>query len=148
VPQPEPDTFDVDPKRLQWGTYDHAAEKETGEGDIRRSYSADAIATCGRIRKPFKWRGSAMVLVSMRMMGGVDSGEAYRLVPVRLFEGTPTTYHAKTGTAEGAEAARNDPMGFYHGMTVKQGRESFVLCGPPVRFVAAEQPVRPGTPQS
>jgi len=29
-------------------------------------------------------------------------------------------------------------------MTLNQGRESFVLCGPPVRFVAVEQPVRPG----
>lgn len=65
----------------------------------------------------------------------------------RLY-GTPTTYHGKTGTAEGAEAARNDPMGFYHGMTVKQGCESFVLCGPPVQFIAAEQPVRPGTAEA
>ena len=128
--------------------HDHAAEKEIGEGDIRRSHSADAVATCGRGRKPFKWRGAAMVLVSMRMKGDIDSGEADRLVPPRLFDGTPTTYHGKTGTAEDAEAARNDPMGFYHGMTVKQGKESFVLCGPPVRFVPAEHPVRPGTAEA
>ncbi len=37
----------------------------------------------------------------------------------------------------------NDPNGFYHGVTVKQGREIFVLSGPLVVFVADERPARP-----
>jgi hypothetical protein len=53
------------------------------------------------------------------------------------------SYANKIGTAENAEAARNDPNGFYHGMIVKQGQETFVLSGPPVVFVADENPARP-----
>ncbi len=53
------------------------------------------------------------------------------------------SYADKIGTAENAEAARNDPNGFYHGITVKQGQETFVLSGPPVVFVADENPARP-----
>ena len=65
-------------------------------------------------------------------------------MPVRLFNGAPTSYGDKTGTADAAETARNDPMGFYHGMLVKCGKEQYALCGPEVRFVAAVEPVRPG----
>jgi hypothetical protein len=53
----------------------------------------------------------------------------------------PTTYNGKTGTAEGASAARGDPMGFYHGMAVKHGGKMFVIVGPPTTFVA--KPERP-----
>jgi hypothetical protein len=54
-----------------------------------------------------------------------------------------TTYGEKTDTAEAAEAARNDPNGFYHGMAITHGLESFVLCGPPIRFTADTSPERP-----
>ena len=55
-----------------------------------------------------------------------------------MFSGTPTTYAARTGNFEMAAAARNDPEGFYHGVTVKHGREMFVLFGPPLRFIPQE----------
>jgi hypothetical protein len=58
--------------------------------------------------------------------------------PTRLFVVDRPTF-----SWEIAEAARNDPNGFYHGMTVKQGQETFVLSGPPVVFVVGERPVRP-----
>jgi hypothetical protein len=59
-------------------------------------------------------------------------------VPVACLHGTPTNYRDKTGTAEGAEAARNDPNGFYDRMTVKHGGQQFVLCGPEVQIVASQ----------
>jgi hypothetical protein len=64
--------------------------------------------------------------------------KAYRLCPLRIFSGTPANYRDKTGTAEGAEAARNDPNGFYDRMTVKHGGQEFVLCGPEVQIVAGQ----------
>jgi hypothetical protein len=60
-----------------------------------------------------------------------------------MFIGTPTTYAARTGTADAAEAARNDPYGFYHGMAVKHGSEAFVLSGPPLQFTPEDAPSRP-----
>jgi len=33
-----------------------------------------------------------------------------------------------------AEAARNDPLGFYHGATVRRGGRPSALTGPPVCF--------------
>ena len=83
-----------------------------------------------------------MVAVSLSRREGIEQAEAYQLIPLKAFRGTATTYAEKTGTAENAEAARNDPNGFYHGMTVQQGRETFVLFGPPVVFVAEETPER------
>jgi hypothetical protein len=46
----------------------------------------------------------------------------------RCFTGSPTTYHDKTGTTEAAEAARNDPNGFYHGMKVTFASAAYILC--------------------
>ena len=60
----------------------------------------------------------------------------YRLCPLRIYKGSPTTYRDKTGTAERAEAARNDPSGFYDRMTVKHSGQEFVLCGPEIQIVA------------
>ena len=56
--------------------------------------------------------------------------------------GERTTYAEKIPPDEG-EAARNDPNGFYHGMTIKPGRDTLVMCGPPVLFVPADVPARP-----
>jgi hypothetical protein len=100
------------------------------------------------MRKPFKWRDGLCVCTSISGSGLTDSGmqehEAYRLVPAKAFAGPMTTYAEKTDRAEAAEAARNDPTGFYHGMTIKHGKEIFVLCGPPIRFAAETSPDRPG----
>lgn len=118
-------------------------------GDISQSYSADRIASGQPVRKPFQHDGSPWICVSITGSGLTVSGstehEAYRLVPERIFNGTPTTYATRIGTLETAEAARKDPYGFYHGVAVKHGRETFVLCGPPLTFVPEEIPARPGT---
>jgi hypothetical protein len=73
----------------------------------------------------------------------MEEHEAYRIVPAKMFTGTTSTYREKTARAEDADAARNDPNGFYHGMTIRHGSESFVLCGPPIRFTAEASAERP-----
>lgn len=136
-------TIPVNPARLAWGRYDHKRNRDSGEGDIRASYSADTIATAGKIRKAFRWQAQLMVTISLSGRGGAEQAEAYQLVPLNAFSGPTMSYADKIGTAENAEGARNDPNGFYHGMTVKQGQGIFVLSGPPVVFVADESPERP-----
>ncbi len=74
--------------------------------------------------------------------GDVEEAEAYRLVHVKLFKGTVTTYSEKIGTEQGAEIARADPLGFYHSMLVKNGKNSFVMVGPPTTFMAEPTPER------
>jgi hypothetical protein len=117
-------------------------------GDIDDSYSADRIAADQPVRKPFQHDGALWICTSITGSGLTVSGstehEAYRLVPGRVFTGMPTTYGTRTSTGEAAETARNDPNGFYHGVAVKLGRETFVLCGPPLRFVPEEVAMRPG----
>ena len=145
-PPTERETVAVHPARLAW----RGAGRETCEDEIHGSYSADLIAMKGRVRKPFNWKGELCVCTSIRGSALADSGmeehEAYRLVPANTFAGTPTTYHDKTALAEAAEAARNNPNGFYHGMVIKHGDQDFVLCGPPIRFTADTSPGRPGDP--
>ncbi len=136
-------TVPVNPARLAWGRYDHKRNRDSGEGDIHASYSADIIASAGKIRKSFRWQAQLMVTINLSGRAGAEQAEAYQLVPFKAFAGTPMSYAEKIGTAENAEAARNDPNGFYHGMTVKQGQDKFVLSGPPVVFVADESPERP-----
>jgi hypothetical protein len=63
-----------------------------------------------------------------------------------MFKDVPTTY-AKKVNLEGGDMARSDPQGFYHGMIVKSGKETYVLSGPPLRFVAADAPTRPDAAQ-
>jgi hypothetical protein len=142
-PPKERETFAVNPARLAWG----AARREICEGDIHASYSADVIAMSGRVRKPFEWNSALCVCTSISGSGLTESGmqehEAYRIVPAQMFTGTIRTYGEKTARADDAEAARNDPNGFYYGMTITHGKESFVLCGPPTRFVAEASPERP-----
>jgi hypothetical protein len=136
-------TIPVNPARLAWGRFDRTRNRNNGEGDIHASYSADTIASDGKIRKSFRWQAQLMVTVSLSGRGGTEQAEAYQLIPLKAFSGPTMSYADKIGTAENAEAARNDPAGFYHGMIVKQGQETFVLSGPPVVFVADERPARP-----
>jgi hypothetical protein len=142
-PPKQRETFAVHPARLAW----KGAGGEVCEGDIHASYSADVIAMRGSVRKPFRWKDGLCVCTSISGSGLTDSGteehEAYRIVPSRTFTGTMTTYGKKTDRAEDAQAARNDPNGFYDGMTIKHGAEIFVLCGPPIRFTADTSPERP-----
>lgn len=133
--RPKPVTVKVHPSRLDWNG-----------GDIDASYSADKIDS-GTIRKPFVWQSNLMVTTSLRSMGGhMYEAEAYKIVLLREFSGTPTTYSAK-GKDDCWEAARNDPLGFYHGMTVKSGRETYVMVGPPIRFVADKTLAEPAVEQ-
>ena len=113
--------FSVDPSRMSHGPV---------EGDIVGSYSADVIAFGKPIRKPFSWLGSQYVTVSIA--GTVAS--AYRLVPIKFASIALTTYSGKTSSHEVSEKARNDPNGFYHGITIQHGGQSFVMNGPAIRF--------------
>jgi hypothetical protein len=148
--RPFPGIIEVDPKRLQFGTYEHTTEREAGEGDICASYSADVIAMAGKIRRPFKWNDSLRVCTGCAGSALTETGkhehEVYRLVPLSIFKDAPTTYSKKVNL-EGGDTARNDPNGFYHGMIAKHGKETYVLSGPPVRFVAADAPTRPDPAQ-
>ncbi|WP_148253623.1 hypothetical protein [Aidingimonas lacisalsi] len=127
------ETYAVDPTRLAMGRWCHRAERTIGEGDIHASYSADHIGMGRPVRPPFSWKGALWTCVGTGYGNGdVVSAKAYRLVPVRLFDGTPVTYAVKT---RDAGTARADANGFYHGMLVKSAGKSFVLCGPPALFV-------------
>tara|TARA_R110000744_G_scaffold355384_1_gene461909 strand:+ start:13474 stop:13773 length:300 start_codon:yes stop_codon:yes gene_type:complete len=69
------------------------------------------------------------------MTSGKGEGiEAYRLVHPDAFPRQATTY-AKRTREDGGEAARQDPNGFYDGMTVNRGKQELVLCGPPVKLI-------------
>ena len=129
----------VDPVRLASGEWSHRLNKTVGQGDINASYSADRIGMGEPIRKPFDWRGGLWVCVGNRYLRETVESEAYRLCPLPAFDGAPTTYAAKTVDGD---AARADPRGFYHGMSVTHGGRTFVLCGPPVTFIPGdpEQP--------
>jgi hypothetical protein len=128
-------TFAIDPARLAPGAWCHRAEKTIGEGDVAASYSGDRIGMDQPVRKPFEWRGSLWVCVGMSHRGEIHSAEAYRLVHPQRFNGEPTTYREKT---RGGDAARADPNGFYHGMTVKHAGQTLVLSGPPATFLQGQ----------
>lgn len=126
--------------RLKDGEWNHGTQKEIPGGDIAEAYSADVIGSQNTVRRPFKFSGALWVCVCRSYNGA----EAYRLVSPELFDRPQTTYREKT---RDAEACRNDPNGFYDGMTVKWGGKEFVLCGPKVRFetdeIATADPVQP-----
>jgi hypothetical protein len=126
----------VNPSRLSWASENDTRGRNTGNGDIYSSYSADTLAERGTIRKPFQWQGSLWVTVCMSGPGDSQRATAYRLIPKQLFQGTPATYAEKFGSPKRAQAARGDAMGAYHGMLVKHGRETFILCGPATTFLA------------
>jgi hypothetical protein len=133
APRLPPATITVSSSRLVWPT-----------GDIRGSYSADRIGMDQPVRRPFKYGNALWVCTSSYgsslNASGCEECEAYQLRAKDLFVGAPATYHEKTGTPEGAEAARHDPNGSYHGMNVKFAAAVYVLCGPPTRFTAPERP--------
>ncbi len=123
--------YPVDPARLNPGTWCHTANRALKEGDIAASYSADRIGNGQPIRAPFPWQGARWVCVGLQSWHGVASAEAYRMVDVRAFVGEPMTYQQKVANGD---AARSDPSGFYHGMTITHAGAKYVLCGPPARF--------------
>ena len=118
------------------------------DGDIDNAYSADKIGEARPIRKPFSYRGA--LYVSTAGCGGGRRGQYYdamRLVRLAEFDGDPTTYADKVHVDHG-EMARNDPLGFYHGMTVSSGGETFVMAGPEVRFVPDNELAMPSKQES
>jgi hypothetical protein len=121
-----------DPARLAPGTWCHRLQKTIGQGDVSASYSAMQIGMNQPVKKPFQWKGGLWLCVSMITKGGFASAEIYRLVPPQAFSGEPTTYTEKT---RNSDAARSDPNGFYHGMSVTQGGEARVLCGPEITLL-------------
>ncbi len=138
-PMPDPSstitrrgTYEVDPARLAHGTWCHESQQQVGEGDIAAAYSADLIAMEGRVRCPFTFRGGVWTCAGCFTD---DSAFVYRIVPIEASDCTPTSYAAKT---RNAEVARNDPNGFYHGITVRHGCRSYVITGPPVELVPGQ----------
>ena len=67
--------------------------------------------------------------------GAAITAEAYRLKHPVTFDGVPQTYAQKTADSD---AARADPLGLYHGMSVRHDGGLFALCGPPVNFVPGQ----------
>ena len=70
-----------------------------------------------------------------------DSVSAYQLVPSADFAGEILTYADKvinnpkdTDCTYSEDTARNDPLGFYHGMQVISAGKPHVLVGPPIIF--------------
>jgi len=125
----------VDPERLASGKWCHRAQKTIGQGDISASYSADRIGMGEAVRKPFSWNGALWVCVGVRYRGDEVTADAYRLTHPQIYEGEPVAYAEKVSDGD---AARADPYGFYHGMSVKHGGAVFVLSGPPVTFAPGE----------
>lgn len=129
-------THAVDPDRLQPGTWCHERDRTIGEGDIYGSYSGDRIGMQGTVRKPFRFHNQLWITTGIAGTRTDFTIEAYRLVPLEQFDGPALTYHEKT---RDGEAARSDPMGFYHGMRVKHGGKDWVLCGPQAAFVPGQE---------
>jgi hypothetical protein len=98
--------------------------------EVEASYSADRINS-GKVRQPFMYQGRPHVYGGGMMCNKRHEMEAIELVPIEQFKGEPTTYDKKLSVPGGkylGDYARNDPNGFYYGMTVKHGGQTYV-CG-------------------
>jgi hypothetical protein len=120
-------------------------------GPIPASYSADRISDGRPIREPFEHGGNLWCCISISGKSITTSGEyeleAYRLLPVEMFTGTPTTYTEKLAIDNG-DAARGDPKGFYDSISVSFRNNTYILAGPPATFIASSEPVRPDVAQT
>lgn len=119
----------VDPKRLQSGYFG-----EGKEGDVRRSMSCQSLAEEGRIRTPFRLNGADWVQTSGMYGPDGDYYECFKVVPVEAFDGPHESYSERNDRRW--EAARNNPLGGYHGMSAKSNGRTVVLQGPPIILVA------------
>lgn len=137
--KPDIEIIEIDPARMASGTWCHDREKRFGEGDIAAAYSADSIGMHCRIRKPFHFRGNLWTCVGYGGCATSLNATAYRLVDPAVFDDEIMTYSQRV---RNAEAARNDPRGFYHGMIVQHGSKTYVICGPEIRLIPGkvEQP--------
>jgi hypothetical protein len=106
--------------------------------EVRASYSADRIGDGRSIKEPFRYQGAFMVCVGTLGKGfDFEYAAAYELVHPTLFDGNPQVYAMQRMRDDG-EAARRNPLGFYHGTLVKCGPLEFVMQGPEVRFLPGE----------
>jgi hypothetical protein len=119
--------------RMSWEAYDHVRQREGRRGDIDKAYSADIIAMQGRV-KTFTHQGQLWTRVCGQYFNGEQTAGCYRLVLLKHYKGVSCTYSERCHNAEDAEAARNDPEGFYNSMRVKSGKDEFVMVGPEVFF--------------
>ena len=121
----------VSASRLAMGEWCHERNKQLNEGDISAAYSADTIASRGKIRRPFRLMGWLHTTVSVSGTAHNTTATAYRLVAAKHFKETPRTYH------ESFRDPRSE-KGFYHGMIVAYGGQKHVLIGPPVAIGKSE----------
>ena len=93
-------------------------------------YSADTIATSGQGPKGIPVAGSLDGVDDQALSGvdGIEQAEAYQLIPLKVFAGKTTSYGEKIGTAESAEASRDEPQ-WKTGLAVQFGR--YVVEFPP-----------------
>lgn len=120
----------------QFSLFDFAPSVEGIDlAKVEASYSSDIIAMSGRVRKPVLHGGVLWVSTGGWSKGDKGEQHVYQLQPLKEFRGDPTTYYEKLsiwndGDQYPGDYARNDPNGFYHGMTAKHGGEKYVLVGP------------------
>jgi len=110
------------------------------------SISCALLPTEGRIHKPFEIDGRFYVAMGVGPRGtdqDKELCEAWRVIRLAEWKteqwGRPTDYHAKTKDQGGA-FARRDPRGFYHRMTAKCGKETWVFLGPAVTLLVDDNP--------
>jgi len=125
----------VEPARIE-----HNYESCRKNGDINASYSGDMISNPrSTVRRPFQFEKGRYVSTGSGPLP--DSVSAYQLVLSADFAGEILTYADKvinnpkdTDCTYSGDTARNDPLGFYHGMQVISAGKPHVLVGPPIIF--------------
>lgn len=120
--------------------FEHVWRNESGPW--YQSISCASLAQEGRIHKPFLLNGRYYVAMgaSYRPLGAnnEDRNEyrAWRVVPIERWDtvkfGNPSSYHDVVSSLRRRDKARSSVRGFYHGMTAKVGKATWVLLGPPV----------------
>jgi len=128
----EPVAVEMEPSRLASGEWCSRRRKMVGRGDVAESYSADRIGEGKPVRKPFEWRGALWISVS----GSKAGHRVYRLVDPGIFPEPAVAYGRRVANGD---AARADPKGFYHGVTVRHAGREAVLCGPPVALIPGRE---------
>jgi len=120
-----------------------ASRFELGRGDIGRSFST-AIAPNDKIKNPFRL-GDRGMFVCMGGFSGPDGRfhDAWRIVEPEHFEGQYHLYSRRG--MKGHEKARNNPLGFYHGMKVWCGTTPYILVGKPILLHEGEEEGRQTT---
>lgn len=125
----------VEPARLE-----HSYESHRKNGDITASYSGDMISNPkSTVRRPFQFENGRFVSTGSGPLP--DSVSAYQLIPSTDFAGQTLSYANKVinnpkdvDCQYSGDTARNDPLGFYHGMQVISAGKPHVMVGPPIIF--------------